>query len=387
MDDDLRDFLDRSKMRLDEIKRKVPQSHTSMGSSRPRPTGTSFLHDFDMKSPHETDSATAFMPLHRPTGTTPYRASTVMPTNVSPGCTPSKPLLKAANYDGTTPLADYLAQFDIISELNNWTPEVKAMYLAGNLRGAAQSVLSDLDHESRHCYPAIIDALERRFCAENKTELNRTLFKNRVRNKQEKLPELAQNLRRLAKYAYPDAPYRVQDSLAKDQFLDAFNDSDLKWKVYQSRPKTLDDALEIAVECEAFKIAENQRAGFNRVRAVELENEASVGAVETVAPNKTEELLTTLVDMMQKMAKTQNEMMTIKQWQPQQRYHNGQRPRHSHQARTNNGIMRCFKCDQPGHKMARCPTLITTQQPATNAAPANVTQNSRPNDNGNSGNQ
>ena len=109
----------------------------------------------------------------------------------------------------------------------------------------------------------------------------------------ETLPELAQNLRRLAKNAYPGAPLDIQDSLAKDQFLDALNDANLRWQIFQARPKTLDEALEIAVESEAFKIAESQRS-LPRVRQIH-DGVDNVGRVENASDNsndrKHEELL------------------------------------------------------------------------------------------------
>ena len=182
-----------------------------------------------------------------------------------------KPCMKPPHFDGSDSWHDYKVQFEIIAKLNAWDYSMKAMYLATCLKGQALSVFGDLDERARYDYNALTTALNRRFGSENREELNKTLLKSRQRKKGESLPELAQSIKRLTRYAYPDAPWEVQDSLAKDKFLEAFEDPDLRWKIFQSRAKTLDEALHIALECEAFKMAETKRLNGSNlpVRSVE----------------------------------------------------------------------------------------------------------------------
>ena len=103
-----------------------------------------------------------------------------------------KPNVKPPTYDGTCSWLDYHAQFELVGELNGWNEDVKAMYLASGLRGDARALLGDLDQNARRNYALLVDALNRRFGAENKAELNKTLLKSRRRKKGETLPELAQ---------------------------------------------------------------------------------------------------------------------------------------------------------------------------------------------------
>ena len=150
-----------------------------------------------------------------------------------------KPNVKPPTYDGTCSWLDYYAQFELVGELNGWNEGVKAMYLASGLRGDARALLGDLDQNARKNYALLVDALNRRFGAENKAELNKTLLKSRRRKKGETLPELAQGIRRLVRNAYPDANYQMMDSLAKDQFMDALDNPDLRWKIFQTGQKVL----------------------------------------------------------------------------------------------------------------------------------------------------
>ncbi|KAJ8034222.1 hypothetical protein HOLleu_20966 [Holothuria leucospilota] len=52
----------------------------------------------------------------------------------------------------------------------------------------------------------------------------------------------------------------MRETLAKDYFIDALGDSESKWKVYQARPRCLEDAVTIAVELEAFGLAESRKS-------------------------------------------------------------------------------------------------------------------------------
>ena len=56
-----------------------------------------------------------------------------------------KPIVPPSKYDGSVPWEDYKIQFEMISELNCFTDNQKAMFLATSLSGNAQSVLDDID--------------------------------------------------------------------------------------------------------------------------------------------------------------------------------------------------------------------------------------------------
>ncbi|KAJ8026788.1 hypothetical protein HOLleu_31727 [Holothuria leucospilota] len=64
--------------------------------------------------------------------------------------------------------------------------------------------------------------------------------------------------------AYPDAPFDMVETLAKDYFIDALGDADTRWRVYQSRPRMVADAVTVAVELDAFRTAEFKRSSLRR---------------------------------------------------------------------------------------------------------------------------
>ena len=84
----------------------------------------------------------------------------------------------------------------------------------------------------------------------------RAKFKTRVKRRDESYPELVSDLERLVKLAYPGAEAELQDTLAKDQFIDAIPDEETRIKVRQGRPKNIQGALEIALELESYRLAD-----------------------------------------------------------------------------------------------------------------------------------
>ena len=86
-------------------------------------------------------------------------------------------------------------------------------------------------------------ALCEKFVPKERIELHKAEFRARRRQRDEKLPDLASSLRRLVGKAYPEAIPDLQDSLAKDQFIDALEDREIRMKIRESGPKTLDEAV------------------------------------------------------------------------------------------------------------------------------------------------
>ena len=164
-------------------------------------------------------------------------------------------------YDGKGDWTEYLAHFSAVAELNEWDVEEKKQYLAVCLRGQACNILLSIPEESKTNYHCFVDALTKRLNPGDKTELFRIQLRNTFRRDQESLPQLAQLIRNLAGKAYPEAKGSLLEILCKDHFLDALDDPDMRFKVFQSKPASLDEAVGLAVEMEVFKQAEKHRPG------------------------------------------------------------------------------------------------------------------------------
>lgn len=108
-------------------------------------------------------------------------------------------------------------------------------------------------------YEALTEALEARFGSQHRTEMYRAQLLCCVPGHEEMLPELSQAVQCLTRQAYPAAPSSLQDTLARDHFIDALPDSEMWRRIHQARPKCLREALTTALEVEAFYVADRHR--------------------------------------------------------------------------------------------------------------------------------
>ncbi|CAG2217067.1 unnamed protein product [Mytilus edulis] len=168
---------------------------------------------------------------------------------------------KPATFDGTSSWQDYLVHFEMVAEINGWDNISKALELATCLRGSAQAILSDLRPDLRRSFTHLVTALASRFQPSNQAELYRAQMKSTTREKNQSLPELAQDIKKLTRLAYPTAPMEVREQLARDCFIDSLNDADLEWAIFQGKPISIDDSVRIGLEFEAF--ANGHRRKFN----------------------------------------------------------------------------------------------------------------------------
>ena len=176
----------------------------------------------------------------------------------------SRPTQRPTAFDGKTSWDAYKTQFEIVAEINRWNDEEKAAFLATSLQGQAVSVLNCLSQTDRRDYNALVQALESRYGTLCQSELNRATLRNRVRRRDEGLPELSADIERLVRLAYPNGTAEMLEALAKDQFIDAVQDDDIRLRIAQGRPMTLRAALEIALELESFALANKRRSRFVR---------------------------------------------------------------------------------------------------------------------------
>ena len=87
--------------------------------------------------------------------------------------------LKPDIYHGTTPLSEYLNQFNLIARFNSWNDEKKDMIaLAASLRNKAKSVLSRYKHTETLHLKTLLEKLEAHF-GEHLGSSSYSLFQNR----------------------------------------------------------------------------------------------------------------------------------------------------------------------------------------------------------------
>ena len=123
------------------------------------------------------------------------------------------------------------------------------------LHGNATLILSNISGNERGDYAKLVAALSSRFGVTHQSDLARAKLKTQIKRREESLPELAENVETLARKAYPDASTELQDVLARDHYIDALYEEDLRLRIRQARPQSLQVALETALELESFQLA------------------------------------------------------------------------------------------------------------------------------------
>jgi hypothetical protein len=121
-----------------------------------------------------------------------------------------------------------------------------------------------MSRSDREDYAKLVMALTSRFGITHQSDLARAKLKTRIKKREESLPELAESVECLTRKAYPDASNDLQDILARDHFIDALYEEDLRLRVRQARPPSLQVALETALELESFQLASRHRTRMFR---------------------------------------------------------------------------------------------------------------------------
>lgn len=158
--------------------------------------------------------------------------------------------LKTPKYAGTSEWEAFHAQFELLARARGWTKQEQALHLALCLVGDALQCLLLLSPEDRQDYDALVGALNRRFGQCIQPGLIKNELSNRSRRPGEPLRILANDIESLTRRAYCHMPPEVQSELARDQFIRALSPTELRVQVQLEHPRSLQGALELAVERE-----------------------------------------------------------------------------------------------------------------------------------------
>ena len=249
---------------------------------------------------------------------------------------------RPAPFDGKLAWDAYRTQFELLAMMNRWSDAEKAAYLAISLRGPAATVLTNLPPEQRGSYEALTTALDTRFGLSHQTELNRMRLKARTRRRDESLAELAEDVEHLVRLAYPEAAESMVEVLAKDQFVDALPDEDMRLRIRQNKPATLRDALGTALELESYQLASKQKARFVREAQLEEKHPVQCRMTNQGAKEQTGDVLQHLVDALRQVTKGPS------------------RPRHfppprKERNQSDRSNLVCWECKERGHRRRECP--------------------------------
>ncbi|CAC5389839.1 unnamed protein product [Mytilus coruscus] len=153
--------------------------------------------------------------------------------------------IKPQIYDGSDNLEEYLTQFNLLAELNDWDLKTKALLLASSLSGSARAILHEMTDGELHDFECLVNAMKSRFGSINRSEVFRAELQTR------------------GLHGY------YSSRLAVDYFIDAIPETDIRLRLREVGPTSINEAESIAVRLEALRVADRQKC--RNVRTVETE--------------------------------------------------------------------------------------------------------------------
>ena len=227
-----------------------------------------------------------------------------------------RPNMQPDRYDGSTPRSEYQAHFKFCAEINGWTDDGCSLYLAAKLKGQAQKVLGD--RRCRRGYRELVNLLSRSFGPGQHSEM----YLAELRKTDESIQKMGLEIRRLAELANPEMDDDARDRLSRMHFRDALENHEIRAALFQARPSTLEEAIEVATELDSYFEVE-------KTRPSKLRPQARVMISQDVEVAKLKEKLARLQTRLNEEGKAR-------------------RPRDLSE-------MVCYGCSQTGHYRLDCP--------------------------------
>ena len=166
--------------------------------------------------------------------------------------------IKLEKYDGRTPVAAFLAKFEVCARCNRWSGQEKADQLMCALTGPAAQLLWDMGDLQNVSWKELVCQLKARYGSQDQTSMYRLKLKTYRQASGETLNSVMLETRRLMALAYPGPSNDLLETVACDAFIDALGDQELAQKVREKEPSNLESAYKHAVRFDAYGKASNQ---------------------------------------------------------------------------------------------------------------------------------
>ena len=168
--------------------------------------------------------------------------------------------IKPRTFDGSGSFETFWAHFDNCATYNRWNEADKLAHLKAALVGDAGQTLWDSDVSAVNTLEKLTALLRSRYGGSRLADKHRMELRLRRRRDGESLSALHQDIKRLMALAHPKLQQEAREAIACDYFIDAMDDAEFALKIRERAPSTLDEALRVGLQLEAWTKDARQRS-------------------------------------------------------------------------------------------------------------------------------
>ena len=246
---------------------------------------------------------------------------------------------------------DWEEDFQDCATLNAWDDATRCHILGMRLQGPARDALRALSSDTKSKFSSLVAALRTRFLPANRLEIKRSTFRLRRQGPAESLLDFRNAVNGLSAQAFPAMDLTQRDLLARDQFLDGLLDPNLRLRVRNGAPTSLDDAVCLALEAHAAETAESRR----RSQDLSISGDATAAPHSLVATATPASSLMKAVETQTALLTSVLERLTRNDASPHPVYAIPSGLPSTLRAPLPVSQRRCWDCGQFGHIRVNCP--------------------------------
>ena len=262
------------------------------------------------------------------------------------------PSFKPEAFTGDEDWDSYISHFEVCAELGGWSQRDKALALAASLKGQARVYYMNLAPAERSSYANVVFKLGQRFGNMRQHSLWLARLESHKRQQGESMATLGDDLRRMARRAYPVFDIQAQETLALNQLYRTIS-PEMKYRCIAAQCRTITEAVQLIETYEGIVgVDEKKKSTMRKVETSKKPKQDNKKSNLQENNSNTDKVL--LEQIMQRLDRIEEKQ------ESRRTYAQGRERRFNNQQ----GRRLCFTCNSPDHLYRDCPLNLEQKQEA-----------------------